>query len=377
MSVQQSLSRWFFYGALLPTTLALSGWQGWLWWSWALSPAQLSAAAPARRIQVPQGTATHSVGVQLEAAGLIRSSLAWDVWMRWLGLNDRSGSVQAGLYNLSPSASLPDIAQQIWQGEMVTSEFTIPEGWSLRQMGEYFQSQSYFSQAEFLAATLRAPDAKLYADYPWLPKNLSRLEGYLFPDTYQAAPGQVTPEAVIRQMLDRFEQAALPVYERYAKQQEGRDQKTLSLQQWVTLASIVEKEAVQSQERPMIAGVFRNRLAQGMPLGADPTVEYGLNIRQTADQPLTFKQVGTPNPYNTYLNQGLPPTPIASPGLASLEATLYPQQTEYLYFVARYDGTHVFSRTLQEHEAAQATIRDQYSPSAATGSPAASPPPQP
>jgi UPF0755 protein len=131
-----------------------------------------------------------------------------------------------------------------------------------------------------------------------------------------------------------------------------------TLLQWVTLASIVEKEAVVSAERPQIASIFARRLRQNMPLGSDPTVEYALGVRQTPDHPLTLDQVNTPSPYNTYLNQGLPPTPIASPGLSSLQASLDPADTEYLYFVARYDGTHVFSKTLEEHEAAQAAIRD-------------------
>lgn len=125
----------------------------------------------------------------------------------------------------------------------------------------------------------------------------------------------------------------------------------------MTLASIVEKESVVDEERGTIAGVFTNRLEQNIPLGADPTVEYGLGITQTPEQPLTWAQVGTPSPYNTYINPGLPPTPIASPGSASLEVTLNPEATEYLFFVARYDGTHVFSRTLAEHEAAKNAIR--------------------
>jgi len=106
----------------------------------------------------------------------------------------------------------------------------------------------------------------------------------------------------------------------------------------------------------LIAGVFLNRLKKGIPLGADPTVEYALNIRQTPDRRLTLAEVRTPSPYNTYLNPGLPPGPIASPGLASLKAVLQPEQTDYLYFVARYDGTHIFSKTLAEHEAAQLQI---------------------
>jgi UPF0755 protein len=122
------------------------------------------------------------------------------------------------------------------------------------------------------------------------------------------------------------------------------------------LASIVEREAAVPEERALIAGVFLNRLKKGMPLGADPTVEYALNIQQTPDRRLTLAEVRTPSPYNTYLTPGLPPGPIASPGLASLKAVLEPEETDYLYFVARYDGTHVFSKTLAEHEAAQRQI---------------------
>jgi UPF0755 protein len=188
--------------------------------------------------------------------------------------------------------------------------------------------------------------------YPWLPEGIPHVEGFLYPDTYKLPTGQVSPLVVINQMLDRFEQIALPVY------QQAQGKTPYTLLQWVTLASIVEKEAVISAERPQIASVFAKRLRENIALGADPTVEYALGIRQTVDQPLTYAQVQTPSPYNTYVNPGLPPTPISSPGVASLTASVNPADTDVLYFVARYDGTHVFSKTLAEHEAAQAAIQD-------------------
>lgn len=151
-------------------------------------------------------------------------------------------------------------------------------------------------------------------------------------------------------MLGQFERVALPEYE------ETQPPEPMTLHEWVTLGSIVEKEAVVPEERGTIAGVFWQRLRTGMNLGADPTVEYALGIRQTVDTPLTLAQVAVDSPYNTYRNPGLPPTAIASPGLASLQATLAPEETPYLYFVARYDGTHFFSRTLAEHEAAIAGL---------------------
>ncbi len=359
MKAVQRISKWSFYLLLLPAVLGLSAWQGWAWWSWASAPPlKVTASTPtsttavegnkAVRIQIPPGTPAQQIGRDLEGAGLIRSATAWDLWTRWLSFQNRQGGFQAGTYELSPAQPLPAIADKIWAGEVVQASFTIPEGWSLQQMAAYFESQGFFKAQEFLTAASQIPQNQ----YPWLPVGLPHLEGFLYPDTYQLSDDQITPQAVLEQMLNRFEQAALPLYQ-------GTQQQTkLSLLEWVTLASIVEREAVIPAERPRISGVFTQRLQQGIPLGADPTVEYGLGIQQTPDQPLTLAQVNTASPYNTYLNAGLPPTPIGSPGLASLEATLKPEKTEYLYFVARYDGTHVFSRTLAEHEAAQAQIQD-------------------
>jgi UPF0755 protein len=255
------------------------------------------------------------------------------------------GGFQAGVYQLSPTQSLAEVAQIIWQGQVQSIPITIPEGWSLQKMAAYFQGQGLFSAEAFLQAATQIP----YDRFPWLPPNLPHLEGYLFPDTYELAYNDATPEAVINLMLKQFEAVALPLLE--------QANSAFTLQEWVTLASIVEKEAVLPEERERIAGVLLNRLDLGMPLQVDPTVEYGLGIQQTPDRPLTLDEVRTPSPYNTYINPGLPPTPIASPGKGSLAAVFNPESHDYLYFVARYDGTHVFSRTLEEHEAAQEEIR--------------------
>jgi UPF0755 protein len=243
---------------------------------------------------------------------------------------------------------MTDIAEIIWTGQVVQTSFTIPEGWNLRQMAEYFEQEGFFSAEEFLAVAEEIPRDR----FPWLPDGLPHLEGFLFPNTYQLPAEGITATQVRDIMLKQFETVALPLYDPSAI--------NLSLLDWVTLSSIVEKESVVEEERGTIAGVFTNRLEQDIPLGADPTVEYGLGITQTPEQPLTWAQVGTPSPYNTYINPGLPPTPIASPGQASLEAVLSPEDTEYLFFVARYDGTHVFSRTLAEHEAAKDAIRETF-----------------
>lgn len=328
--------------------LALLGWAGWRGLTApvaAKSDAQLNQPI---QFVVKPGVSGNEIGSQLAQAGLIKSLNGWKIWTKFKQVADSSGGFKAGTYKVSPEESLSNIASKIWDGDIVQTNFTIPEGWSTMQMGEYFEAQGYFSAAEFATAVTEIP----YDRYSWLPPDLPILEGFLYPDTYRISSDVTSnPQAIINIMLARFEQVALPVYQ--------AAQTDMSLLDWVTLSSIVEKEAVIGEERPLIAGVFTARLDKGMRLESDPTVEYGLGIRQTADQPLTYAQVRSPSPYNTYRNSGLPPTPIAAPGIASLKATLNPQSTDYLFFVARYDGTHVFSKTLKEHEAATRKIRRQ------------------
>lgn len=328
--------------------VALFSWAGWRGLTAPVVAQGGKAANQPVQFVVKPGVSGNELGSQLAQAGLIKSLNGWKIWTKFKQLSDSAGGFKAGTYVVSPEESLPEIASKIWAGAIVQTDFTIPEGWSTTQMGEYFEAQGYFSAEEFAAAVRQIPDDR----YPWLPKDIPILEGFLYPDTYRISSDLTSdPQAIINTMLTRFQQLALPVYQ--AAQTE------LSLLDWVSLSSIVEKEAVVAEERTLIAGVFTARLNQGMRLESDPTVEYGLGIRQTADQPLTYAQVGTPSPYNTYLNTGLTPTPIAAPGIASLKATLDPESTDYLFFVARYDGTHVFSKTLSEHEAATREIRRQ------------------
>ncbi len=323
---------------VLTTTLAYWQWQQWLQPVGGSAPVQVVIAA---------GSTGRSIGQQLYQAGVIRSSLAWHLWSRTFG---RDWIFQAGTYLLDPNQDMLTLANQLRQGKVLQARLTIPEGWQIEQIAAALAERNWLEAETFIAA------AQVIPPLEWLPKNLSSLEGYLFPDTYLfpveqvqgSLPDREKAQLVINAMLQRFQAVALPLFEQHPT--------PLSLHEWVTLASIVEREAVVPEERPLIAGVFLNRLKRGMPLAADPTVEYALKIRQTPDRPLTWAQVRTPSPYNTYLNPGLPPGPIANPGLASLVAVLQPQETEFLYFVARHDGTHVFSKTLAEHEAAQRQI---------------------
>ncbi|MFQ3680198.1 MAG: endolytic transglycosylase MltG [Pseudanabaenaceae cyanobacterium] len=335
-------------------TLGL-GWGSSLWWlQVSAAPHQGQAGEPPTvRFAVPTGAPLSAIARELEAAGVIRSALALRLWLEWQSrVANQPKVLQAGTYDLSLGWSLAEVVAAMQQSRAAEVRLTVPEGWNLRDMGQYFAAQGWFSDEAFQAA-VRNP--QIWQRYTWLPANLTSLEGYLFPDTYQLAAANLSPTVVIDVMLRRFEEVALPLYRDYQQ----RTPNPLGLHEWVTLASIVEKEAVLPQERRLIAGVFWKRLQLGMPLGADPTVEYFLNIRQTPTRRLSFAEVRTPSPYNTYLNPGLPPGPIASPGLASLMATLDPEPTEYLYFVARYDGSHIFSRTLAEHERAIAQVEAQ------------------
>jgi UPF0755 protein len=346
--------------------LALAGLvagQSWAWWSWAKSPVLASEGTKGGdesfvEINIPSGTASSQVGKDLEAAGLIRSTTAWKLLNKWKSFRGEGTGVQAGSYVISPSQSLGEIASTIWEGDVIQTSFTIPEGWNREKMAALFEAEGLTTAAEFIAATENIP----YDRYPWLPKGIPHLEGFLYPDTYQIDTGEISAEKLVDIMLKRFETVALPVYQSQPNE--------YSLLDWVTLASIVEKEAVVAEEREQIASVFARRLEEGITLGSDPTVEYGLGIVQTPENPLTFAQVETPNPYNTYINAGLTPTPIASPGVASLKASVAPAPTEFLYFVARYDGTHVFSRTLGDHESAQGNIRDRVDAESSQAEPA-------
>jgi UPF0755 protein len=223
---------------------------------------------------------------------------------------------------------------------------TVPEGLRSEEVALVMERGGIVKAEDFRRAL--ASEAYDFAFLAERPPGAG-LEGYLFPATYGFSRG-VPAEEVVRRMLAAFDAQVTPEL-RQAIQASG-----LTLHEAVTLASIVEREAVRPEERPLIAGVFLNRLRLGMPLGADPTVQYALaNDPASVErfgfwkQGLTTEDLQVDSPYNTYVNGGLPPGPIANPGLASLEAVAHPAQTSYLYFVARQDGSHVFAETLEEH----------------------------
>jgi UPF0755 protein len=284
-SNKKSAIPWVFL-LLVSGFLVVCGLQGWAWWSWASSaPVSVfkresdeeSQPQPIY-LEIDPGTPGQEIGQTLAKEGLIRSETAWKLWTRWQMFRE-PGGFQAGAYEFYPTEDLDTIATKIWQGSVLQSGYTVREGWTMKNMADYFESLGFFSAEEFMAAASEIPRN----DFPWLPSKIPHLEGFLYPDTYHLNQDNINPKSVVKQMLGQFERLALPLY------QESKDQTNYSLQEWVTLASIVEREAVIADERSLIAGVFARRLEERIPLGADPTVEYGLGVTQTPDRPLTWE----------------------------------------------------------------------------------------
>jgi UPF0755 protein len=251
-----------------------------------------------------------------------------------VALEQADGRVKAGEYVLHPAMSPRGILDILTRGGVLTHRVTIPEGFTARQIARLLAREGLCTETAFLKAT-RKPELGR-------PYGLSAgLEGFLFPDTYHFSRG-LSATTLARIMVRRFFTVIEPLQPRIS-------QSELDLPEIVTLASIVEKETGTPNERPLIASVFINRLRRNMRLQSDPTVIYGI---RDFNGNLTRKDLKTPGPYNTYRNSGLPPGPIANPGLAAIEAVLSPAQTRYLYFVSKNNGTHHFSRTLREHNQA-------------------------
>jgi len=227
------------------------------------------------------------------------------------------------------------VLETLTKGIVITHSVTIPEGFTLQQIGELLEQRELINKEEFLSITGKADSATRYGICA------PSLEGYLYPDTYQFGRG-LPALSIIEVMVKRFWEVAGPYRER-AKEL------GMTMEEVVTLASIVEKETGLGPERPIIASVFLNRLKKRMRLESDPTVIYGV---KGFTGNLKKKHLTEPTPYNTYVIHGLPPGPIASPGEEAIEAVLYPAKTHYLYFVSKNDGSHYFSKTLAEHNRA-------------------------
>ncbi|MEE4253619.1 MAG: endolytic transglycosylase MltG [Desulfuromusa sp.] len=285
------------------------------------------------QLEIQPGTGLSKVALNLQDAGVIRSAVAVKLLARW---NNQSGKIQAGHYQFKDPASPGDVLNRLIQGDVEKVSLTVPEGFTLQQIIARIVEKGFGDKERLLGL---ASDVDFIHS---LGIEADSLEGYLFPETYLFAPG-IDEKALLSMMVSQFR------FHADSKLKDDAKKIGLNLHQWVTLASIIEKETGIVAEMPVISSVFHNRLKRNIPLQTDPTVIYGI---KDFDGNITRKHLTTSTPYNTYLIRGLPPGPIASPGLAALESAAHPATTKYLYFVARGDGGHQFSKTLAEHNAA-------------------------
>lgn len=289
--------------------------------------------AAERFVDIPPGTGAATIARRLQEAGIVRDAATFQAAVSWTG---QSRQLQAGEYRFDRPTAAVDVVNRLARGDVYARPITFPEGLTIVEMSALYESRGFGPAAGFRAA---ARDAARVRD---LDPDAADLEGYLFPDTY-ALPRSTPPARLVAQMVERFRS----VYSddlRRAAQAQG-----LTTREVVTLASLVEKETAREDERPLVAAVYRNRLKIGMALQADPTVVYALRAAGRYDGNIRRQDLLFDSPYNTYRHAGLPPGPIAAPGEASIRAVLEPASVSYLYFVSRNDGSHVFARTLAEH----------------------------
>ena len=300
---------------------------GWMRYQDFLQPFPKTETRRTVEFTVEKGASAPAILEGLEKMGVLKNASHARLYLIY-GLRDPP--LQAGDYSFQLPATPTDVLQRIINGDVVQETVTLVEGLTFMETAEHLANVGFGDLAAFLEE-MRNPERVEDLD-----PAASNLEGYLFPDTY-SFPRTATESQIVSALVNNF------------RRQTSRFLGGTDVRNVVTLASIVEKEAAVSAERPLIAGVYAHRLRRGIGLYADPTLIYGKKLDGSWAGNLTRKDLRTDSAYNTYLRPGLPPSPICSPGKASLEAAAAPPDVPYLYFVSRNDGTHVFSKTLSEH----------------------------
>ncbi len=287
-------------------------------------------------VTIQPGASFTEIARILETNGIVRDRRSFYLLAR---IQEAIPKVKAGEYEVHTHMTPSEVLAKLIRGDVIKYPITIPEGFNLYQIAEILERAGVSSQRAFLE---KARDPLLIAS---LGLEGDSLEGYLFPDTYNFPKG-FGEEPVIRQMVSRFNAIFAPLAKR-------AEQMGLSCRDVVILASMVEKEAMDDQERRLISAVFHNRLHRGMALQSDPTAVYGVKMaKDRVENRITRQDLMRKSPYNTYQITGLPKGPIANPGMKSLQAVLNPADVNYLYFVSKNDRTHYFSSTLEEHNRA-------------------------
>jgi UPF0755 protein len=314
---------------------------GWFFWRAMRTPYKGWTEAK-QRVEVRRGQRTASILQQLQKEGVVRDEWIPLVYMKIFRGRD---SLKAGVYEFDKPLSAVDVIDKLVRGNVILKSITVREGLDRFAVGKIFADEGLGTEEEWTRET-GEPD--LIRD---IAPQADSLEGYLFPDTYKFDPG--TPaKTIVKAMVDNFR--------KHWGSEIAFITTGLDPHQTVTLASIVETEAQLPQERPIVASVYMNRVQKHMLLGADPTVIYALKLAGRWDGNIRKADLQIASPYNTYRTPGLPPGPIANPGLASLRAAAAPATSPYLYFVARNDGSHVFATNHVDHTANVEKYQRQY-----------------
>ncbi|HOL35383.1 MAG TPA: endolytic transglycosylase MltG [bacterium] len=277
---------------------------------------------PGTLVEVPKNLTAANIAVLLKEKGIVKNTR---LFLRILNRSHADKKLRSGIYEFSGKPYIYDVVEKLLKGEIAYIKLVFPEGITCHEIGKILEQENICSSSEF-------------DDFA----KKESLEGYLFPDTYKFPYG-VSKEAVAKKMVERFWEIIQQIHPDTQKLNQAE------LKKIVIIASIVEKEAEINSERPIIAGIFYNRLKRGIPLQSCATIKYVIGNKKI----LTMQDIKTRSPYNTYLHRGLPPGPICNPGKESLKAAINPAKTPYLFFVSKGDGTHYFSTTYSEHLSAK------------------------
>ncbi|MDB5054575.1 MAG: aminodeoxychorismate lyase [Bacilli bacterium] len=324
--------------------LAAASFFAWRYVSQQLQPTPASDQAV--RFTIPAGSDSTHIAHILQDKGLIRNPMLFVYYLKYSKQGDQ---FKAGTYEMKPGIAKAQLIDQLNKGNIVKQEmlrFTIPEGFTVQQIAVKLSSQNAVTIADFLkiADTKQTYPCKYAASIPEDKTIKHRLEGYLYPDTYEMEKNSTSAD-IIERMLCEWDSKLNQLPDDWQTQLAAR---SLTFHELLTLASLIEREVVLDEERPIVAGIIYNRIKQKMPLQIDATIQY---LFDKPKDRLFEKDLKLASPYNTYLHAGLPPGPIASPSLASIRAALYPTDTKFLYYVTKKDGSHghLFAETLSEH----------------------------
>lgn len=309
-------------------------------WARAKIVGRAGESSVVQEISIKEGEGVNVVATKLQSSGIISHRIWFELYI-WS--KDRENKIAAGTYELRPNMTIPEVVDTLTTGKAKSEDefITVIEGWNNREIGEYLSEKGIVGKEDFLAETKAVEKYKSHFSFLQdLPKNRD-LEGYLFPDTYGVIKGKTTAAQLVYKMLLNFDQKMVD------SMKEDTKKSGHSLDDIIKMASVIELEVPQEKERKIVSGIFWNRIEGKMPLESCATISYITGVKK---KQYSFDDTRVDSPYNTYLNRGLPFGPIGNPGLSAIKAALYPQETDFVYFLSDVEtGETFFAKTLDEH----------------------------